>query len=177
MLDHLITSRTRIKLLIKFFSNKNSKGYLRNLAEEFKESTNSIRVELNRLSDAGYLKSEEDGRTILYRANDRHPIFNELQAVVRKYLGLDRIVSEIVEKLGDLQFAFITGDYAKGLDTGIIDLVLVGSVDEDRLKRLVKKAEELISRRIRYLVLDKPEYSKLKSKLNPDKALWLWGEE
>lgn len=97
--------------------------------------------------------------------------------MVRKYLGLDRIVSEIVEKLGDLQFAFITGDYAKGLDTGIIDLVLVGSVDEDRLKRLVKKAEELISRRIRYLVLDKPEYSKLKSKLNPDKALWLWGEE
>ena len=109
------------------------------MASEFKESTNSIRVELNRLSEAGYLTSEEDGRTVLYQANQKHPIFSELQAVVRKYLGLDRIVSEVVEKLGDLKSAFITGDYAEGKDSGIIDLVLVGEVDEDRLKRLIKK--------------------------------------
>ncbi len=177
MLDHLITSRTRIKLLVKFFSNKNSKSYLRNLAAEFKESTNSIRVELNRLSEAGYLTSEEDGRTVLYQANQKHPIFSELQAVVRKYLGLDRIVSEVVEKLGDLKSAFITGDYAEGKDSGIIDLVLVGEVDEDRLKRLIKKAESLIHRRVRYLIVDQDEFKDLKKQLLPEKAIWLWGEE
>ena len=66
MLDSLITSKTRLKLLIKFFMNPGTRAYLRELAKEFNESTNSIRVELNRLSDAKFLSSENAGRTIEY---------------------------------------------------------------------------------------------------------------
>jgi DNA-binding transcriptional ArsR family regulator len=163
--------------LVKFFSNKNSKSYLRNLASEFNESTNSIRVELNRLSDAGYLKSKESGRTILYQANEKHPIFSELQAVVRKYLGLDKLVSDLVEKLGDVKMAFVTGDYALGKDTGIIDLALVGNIDQENLNRLVKKVEKLIRRRIRYLIIEPREFKRLKKQLHSHEAIWLWGEE
>ena len=177
MLDHLITSKTRIKLLVKFFSNKNSSAYLRSLANEFGESTNSIRVELNRLSDAGYLNAKESGRTILYQANDKHPIFSELQNVVRKYLGLDKIVSDVVQKLGDVRFAFITGDYAAGQDSGIIDLVLVGKVDISRLQSLSKKVEKLIHRKIRYMVLSDKEYREMEPRLNSDQAIWLWRNE
>ena len=57
MLDSLITSKTRLRLLIKFFLNIANKGYLNGLANEFGESTNSVRKELNNLSSAGYLKS------------------------------------------------------------------------------------------------------------------------
>ena len=52
MLDTLITSKTRVKLLMKFFLNPGTRAYLRELASEFDESTNSVRVELNRLSEA-----------------------------------------------------------------------------------------------------------------------------
>lgn len=174
MLDKLITSKTRVKLLLKFFSNKHSKAYLRGLAEEFGESTNSVRLELNSLSKAGYLLSTENGRTIEYHANTNHPLYPELKKLVHKYLGLDNIVENIVKKLGNVEMAFVTGDYAKGKDTGIIDLVLVGEINEKNLQKLIVKAEEAISRKIRSLVLTASEYEALHKTLSPEKALWLW---
>ena len=57
MLESLITSKTRLRLLIKFFLNIANKGYLNSLANEFGESTNSVRKELNNLSSAGYLET------------------------------------------------------------------------------------------------------------------------
>ena len=71
MLDTLITSKTRVKLLMKFFLNPGTRTYLRELAAEFGESTNSVRVELNRLSKGKLLSSEYAGRTIEYRANSK----------------------------------------------------------------------------------------------------------
>jgi hypothetical protein len=139
MLDSLITSKTRVKLLLKFFSNKNSTAYLRSLATEFGESTNAVRHELNNLSNAGFLLSKPNGRTIEYNANTKHPLYPELKSLVHKYLGLDKIVENVVHKLGDVKMAFITGDYADGHDSGIIDLVLVGEVNDANLKDLVIK--------------------------------------
>ena len=54
MLDSLITSKTRLRMLIKFFINTANKGYLNGLATELGESTNAIRKELNHLQGAGY---------------------------------------------------------------------------------------------------------------------------
>ena len=56
MLGELITSKTRIRLLLKFFINIANHGYLNSLANEFGESTNSVRKELNNLTSAGYLE-------------------------------------------------------------------------------------------------------------------------
>ncbi|MEQ8360327.1 MAG: ArsR family transcriptional regulator [Cytophagales bacterium] len=174
MLETLITSKTRIKLLVKFFSNAHSKGYLRSLANEFGESTNAIRLELNNLSEAGFLVSEEAGRTIEYRANSKHPLFPELKNLAMKYLGLDKIAEEVVQKLGDVKGAFIHGDYTKGIDSGLIDLVLIGHVNRDNLHRLVVKAEKMIKRKIRAMILSEEEFVGLKDKLEADQAIWLW---
>ena len=75
MLNKLITSKTRLRLLIKFFISQANRGYLNGLATEFKESTNSIRKELNHLSDAGYLEKYRDNNKIGYKANVNHPLF------------------------------------------------------------------------------------------------------
>lgn len=174
MLDSLITSKTRIKLLLKFFLNPETEAYLRELAKEFGESTNSIRIELNRLSAAKLLKSENSGRTILYRANVNHTMFQDLQTVVKKYVGLDRLVNNVVEKLGKVDQAFITGDYAKGNDTGIIDLVIIGDIDDAELLRLTRKTERLIGRKIRSLVITKKESMMLKKGLSLDNAFLIW---
>jgi hypothetical protein len=61
MLDSLVTSQTRIKLLKKFFLNSSTSAHLRGLESEFGESSNAIRVELNRFEDAGLLNSFPDG--------------------------------------------------------------------------------------------------------------------
>ncbi|MSP85673.1 MAG: ArsR family transcriptional regulator, partial [Flavobacteriaceae bacterium] len=47
MLKTLITSKTRLRILVKFFINSANHGHLRGLADEMQESTNAIRKELN----------------------------------------------------------------------------------------------------------------------------------
>jgi DNA-binding PadR family transcriptional regulator len=173
MIDSLITSKTRIKLLIRFFLNPNSKSYLRELANEFGESTNSVRVELNRLADAQILKSESEGRRKVYQANDKHPLFSDIQNIVKKTLGLDQLVERLTSQLGDLKQAFLVGDYAKGIDSGIIDLVLVGEVDKEYLDKLVTKTETLIHRKIRTLVLTEDEFENLREKQWKDQSVLL----
>lgn len=178
MIDSLISSKTRIKLLMKFFLNPDVTAYLRGLAEEFGESTNSVRVELNRLCAAGFLQdaSEEDsGRKKSYKANKSHPLFPELQRIVHKVLGIDRLIEGIVERLGNVQLALITGDYANGMDTGIIDLTLVGNIDRIYLNTLVEKVESLIARKVRTLVLSPGEYESLLCTLKPEESLFIWG--
>ena len=177
MLDTLITSKTRVKLLLKFFLNPGTKSYLRGLATEFGESTNAIRVELNRLTEAKLLKSVNSGRTVEYRANKQHSLFKDLQSVVKKFVGLDKVAEELAAKLGDIQAAYVIGDYAKGNDSGLIDLVLVGQVDDEKLKEVTEKTENLIDRKIRTLVLAPTDLEKLQSRLDIEHALFIWGKE
>ena len=176
MLNTLITSKTRINLLLKFFLNPGTKAYLRELAVEFGESTNAVRVELNRLTDAKLLKSSNLGRKIIYRANNKHNLFQDIQNVVRKYVGLDQLVEDLVKRLGSVEKAFVIGDYAKGIDSGLIDVVLVGNVNIDTLEKFVDKTGSLINRKIRPLVLDRIEFQKLKLRLDIDNALLIWNK-
>ena len=174
MIDTLISSKTRVKLLLKFFLNSANKAYLRNLEAEFGESTNGIRVELNRLSEAGLLESAAEGKTIRYKANHGHPLFPELKAIVGKYTGLDALAQQVFQRLGDLQAAYLVGDYAQGKDSGIIDVVLVGKVDEPALSQLVQKAEGLISRRIRCLTVSPQEWQALLDKRTFERPMLAW---
>jgi len=174
LLDSLITSKTRIKLLLKFFSNSETQAYLRGLADELGESTNAVRVELNRLTRAGLLEKSNDGRTKLYQANTKHTLFPELHNLVKKYLGIDQLIDNVLSKMGTIEVAFITGDYASGIDSGIIDLVIVGKIERDFLQQLLDKAEEMIKRKIRVLVLSQEDLVRLKDRLNIEKALVIW---
>jgi DNA-binding transcriptional ArsR family regulator len=163
-----------LKMLLKFFTNSASSAYLRGMAEEFGESTNSIRHELNNLSKAGYLISSEDGRTILYRANTAHPLFKEVKNLIHKYLGIDEIIENVVKKLGDLKAAYIIGDYAQGKDSGTIELLLVGAIDNEYLQRLVEKAKGLIKRDISVNHIDVQSFEDNKDVYSD--ALLVWRE-
>ena len=175
MLEALITSKTRIKLLVKFFLNRSNAAWLRHLETEFGESTNAIRVELNRFEQAGLLGSFMQGNKKLYRANASHPLYDEIHRLVIKYTGMDHIVEQVAEKLGDLEKVFLTGDFAHGHDNGVIDLVFIaGGLDMAYLARLVDKAEKMIDRRIRYMVCTRDEYKTLPPFSAPGDVLLLW---
>jgi DNA-binding transcriptional ArsR family regulator len=176
MLEALITSKTRVRLLVRFFLNPTMKAYLRQLADEFGESTNSVRVELNRLTEAGILESEADGNVINYKAKESHPLFLEIRSIVSKMTGLDSIIEWVIQRLGDLDFAYIIGDYAKGKDSGVIDVILVGKVDKLYLTELIEKAEDLVQRKIRYLVMNQVELENYKHK-NEEPILLLWSKQ
>ena len=156
MLNQLITSKTRLRLLIKFFISQANRGYLNGLASEFNESTNAIRKELNHLSDAGYLEKFKDENKVSYKANISHPLFEVLQKVVFKHLGLEEIVERVLERMGPVHKILLIGDYAKGLDTGTIDVLLVGKkLNTEYIEALEKKVEDLIERKVNFYLTSK----------------------
>ncbi len=153
MLETIITSKTRLNLLIKFFVNIANTGYLNSLANEFGESTNSVRKELNNLSKAGYLKKHEDSNKLIYSANTKHPLFETLQSIVRKHLGIEDLVNKILVNIGDIEKIILLGDYAKGIDSGIVEVLIVGKkINRIYLDEIQPKIEKKIKRKINFMV-------------------------
>ena len=156
MLNSLITSKTRLRMLIKFFVSAANKGYLNGLANEFNESTNSIRKELNNLSDAGYLLKSKQNNRVIYNADIKHPLFKVLQKIVRQDLGLEEIVETVISRMGDVDIIALTGDYSKGIDSGIIEIVVIGGdVNNDYLENIKSKIKDKISRDVDFIIAKK----------------------
>lgn len=174
MIDALISSKTRIKLLLKFFLNSHATAYLRSLESEFGESSNGIRVELNRLENAGLLVSSSVGNKKVFQANTAHPLFTDIHNIIMKYIGFDQIIENVIQRLGDVQRVYLVGDFSKGVDSQIIDLIFFGSFDKNYLLELIGKAEQLIKRRIRYLLYDEQDMEGMDWSRYAPEPLLLW---
>ena len=143
-------------MLIKFFVSAANHGYLNGLANEFNESTNSIRKELNNLSSAGYLLKSKENNRIIYNANTSHPMFEVLQKIVRRHLGLEDIVETVIDKIGDVDQIALTGKYAEGIDSGNIEIIINGSkVNNDYLENIKPKIKKKIGRQVSFLLNQK----------------------
>jgi len=173
-LSAIIPSRMRVQILVRLLLNPGVRAYLRGLATEFNVSPNAVRTELNNLRKHKVLTSERDGRNIYYRANTGHPLFPELSSMVRKITGIDELVKSVVDRLGNLEAAYLVGDYARGADTGIIDVVLVGEIDRVQLDDFVAKTEAYIERKIRSLILTREEFERLHGTNGFKPILQLW---
>ena len=156
MLGELITSKTRLRLLIKFFVSQANRGYLNGLASEMGESSNSIRKELNHLHDAGYLDKVKNDNKIEYQANTKHPLYDILRKVVLKHLGLEDIVETVLERMGNVKKIVLVGDYAEGNDTGNIEVFLIGKeLNMEYIAQLEDKIEDLIGRKVSFYLASK----------------------
>ena len=83
-------------------------------------------------------------------------------------------MNSIITRLGNLEKAFLIDDYAEGKDTGVIDLLLVGDIDQYHLNDLSRKTERYIKRKIRSLVLTEQELSDFLPKLKNRPSLLIW---
>jgi hypothetical protein len=178
MINTLITSQTRIKLIKKFFLNSSTKAHLRGLESEFGESSNGIRLELNRFEKAGLLHSLRDGNKKVYQANCNHPLFWDIHNIIMKDTGIDLVIEKVIHRIGDLVCVYLTGDFARGKDSPVIDLILVGDkIDREYLARKVMQAEELVGRKVSYVVLNPGEAIKHLQEVKPADLLPLWNNK
>ena len=155
LLGPLITSKTRLKLLLRFFLNQNLSGYLQGLSKELDENTNSIRVELNRLEEAGLLSSELQGRRKLYQVNLAHPLTSDLTSIVRKVAGIDSLVDKVVDNLPGFSQVWICGALARGIQGDSIDCVLIGTdLNSKYIAGLSARVKELTGKKVNTQVLE-----------------------
>ena len=94
--------------------------------------------------------------------------------MARKSLGVDQVIESVVTRLGRLEKAYLLDDYALGKDTGIIDLLLVGEIDNFHLHDLSKKTERYLKRKIRHLVLTEEEFLRFQKDFKDRPSLLIW---
>jgi hypothetical protein len=177
MIEALISSKTRVKLLFKFFLNSSTKAHLRGLETEFGESSNAIRLEINKFEQAGMLKSELVGNKKVFQANAEHPLFRELHNILLKHVGLDRVIENVIERLGEVRSVFLIGDFSKGMDSNIIDLIFIGNIDKSYLIELIEKTEKLVKRKIRYIIYNDEECKSFDPSMLDPRPLLIWSKD
>ena len=143
-----------MKLLIRFFLNQGIDGYLQGLSRELEENTNSIRVELNRLEQAGFLAFEYKGRRKIYRVDTSHPLASDLTSIVRKVSGIDTLVDRVVSNLPGLTQVWICGPLARGLQSDTIDCLLIGEgLNQRYIQGLSAKVNNITGKKVNIKVL------------------------
>lgn len=178
MLSSLITSHTRIKLLKKFFMNSCTKAHLRGLESEFNESSNGIRIELNRFEAAGLLTSTRVGNRKFYQANKNHTLYNDIHNIILKETGIDRVIENVIHRIGKLQFVYLTGDFATGKEGREIKLILVGeNINTAYLDKKVAQAENMVGRKVSYILIDSADAKRQLINYKPQNLLQLWNND
>jgi hypothetical protein len=161
LIDQLFSGKIRLKLLARLLLNPSSQVYLRQLERDLNVSSNTVRLELNKLSEMKLISSleAEESKIKKYIANTAHPLYSNLRSIILKYVGVDQLLEEVFYKLGELEEVFLTGEFANGIETPFIDLVLVGDIDRDYLNKLVERAEKLLNKKIRIAVYSKNKFT------------------
>ncbi len=154
MIETLIQGKIRVKLLTKLFLNPNNVVYLRGLEKEFGVSSNTVRLELKKLSSVNLIETVENSENNQkqYRANPEHPLFDNLRGFILKQFGLDALIEKVFDRIGQVEQVYLTHDWAEGKTGPFMDLVVVGKVDQLYLHDLIRKAEPILQRKIRVAV-------------------------
>ncbi len=154
-LDILLNGKIRIKLLTRLLLNPASRVYLRGLEKDFGVSSNTVRLELNKLSELKLIEVDESVSAVKqYKANPNHPMFSTLRSFIMKQIGLDSLIEEVFRKLGAVESVFLTNDWAEGKESPFVDLVVVGNVNKTYMNKLVDHVEKVIQKKIRAAVYE-----------------------
>lgn len=161
ILSSLFSGKIRVALLTKLILNPVSKVYLRGLERDLCVSSNTVRLELNKLQEMRLIQIQEEDKNSkvkYYMVNQAHPMFQSLRGVILQFAGLDQIVDQIIKKIGNLDQVYLTGELAEGKNSPFVDLVMVGNVDRQYLYQLIEKVEPLINKKVRVGVFGKDEF-------------------
>lgn len=163
MLEALLGSKLRAKVLGWLFSHPDERYFVRQLSALVKEDSTNVSRELARLEKTGILVSTTEGRQKYYQANRQSPLFNELHGLMLKTVGVADIIKKALEpRRADIKLAFIFGSVAKKAEDRFsdIDLLVVGDITFGDVVDLISTAEEALSRELNPVVYTLTEFNK-----------------
>ena len=162
MLNLLTKSRIRRKIILLFVYNQEKEFYLSEIARHVKTSAGTAQRELNRLRRMDFVSFKKRGNLSLYRLNRAFSLLGEIEAIIRKTVGIEVMLGDELRKVKGVSFAFIFGSYAKGRlrSDSDIDLYVVGRPDEDDVYRAVRSVEDTVGREINYHIASEDEFAR-----------------
>ncbi|MFA5070546.1 MAG: winged helix-turn-helix domain-containing protein [Patescibacteria group bacterium] len=158
MLEHLFGSRTRVKLLSLFLVNEDKPYFIREIGRKIKEHINSTRRELSNLEKIGLVRSFGQRRKKYYQVNKDFLLYSELKSLIFKsQVFLEKGFLNKVSRVGRVKLLILTGFFT-GLDDALTDILVVGSVNRRKMKKLIKDFQKNLDREIHYTVMSKKEF-------------------
>ena len=162
MLEQLLGSELRARVIGWLFTHPDERFYVRQLAALLDKDSTNLSRELARLESLGILLSERDGRQKYYRTNPGSSVFVELKGLATKTAGVVDVLRQAVEGFGNqIDAAFVFGSFARQDETAAsdIDLVIIGDTDPVSLHGALAQAEEVLRRAINYTLVSREEYT------------------
>ena len=184
MLESIITSKARRKLLALLFMNPNKSFYMREISRKISEPTNAVSSELARLEKASIIVCQRKGRMHYYQANSRCPLYGELKSIIAKTAGIGDFIRQALGGSNSIRFAFIYGSYARGDEhlASDIDIMLIGKLRAEDVVGIFRKLESRFGREMNYSIYPPEEYLQNLDKgfiadVNKGKKIMLVGDE
>lgn len=168
-LKDFIISRVRVKLLMIFYGNPTEMYYVRQMTRQTGEEINAVRRELNRMEQAGIIKSEKRGNRLYYFVNTSYDFFEDLLGLVAKTTGLGEALRENRKKIGKIKFAMLSGAFVRYKDRTPedVDLLVVGEVVVPELALIVSQEENVRQTEINYTIMTEEEFIFRKNRRDP----------
>ncbi len=148
----LFKSKIRKKILARFFADESRKFYINEMARIVNTSQGTCRRELNNLTDAGLLASSRTGNLLYYEINKDSPFHDEFRSIIQKTIGIEAVIKGKLQGLKGVTYAFLFGSYVKKefKPESDIDIVIIGTVNEDHLVKIFRDVERSTGREINY---------------------------
>lgn len=168
LLSKIFSSEVRVKLLAFFFAHPTEEYHINGLAKLLEISPSSLQGALYALEESGILESRKEANLRYFKVNENSPIYDELKKIILKTVGLGDMLRENLSTIGEIQYAFIYGSFARGdeRESSDIDLMIIGSPDEGKLLDVIRESESILQRVINYTIYSLEEWSKKKAEGN-----------
>ncbi len=169
MLEAIISSKTRVKLLTLFVLSPEREYYVREIVRMTEENINAVRRELANLESFGLISGIKKGNLQYYTVNRDFFLYEDLQRILLKTEGVAQVIKEQITNLKTIDCMFIYGSFATGKAgaKSDIDLFIVGDLDENQLIPLIHESERAINREINYTLMHRDEMRKRKRTGDP----------
>lgn len=170
LLDDIIISRVRVKILTFFLSNPGMIFHVRDIVRRLDEEINAVRRELGHMEKAGMVSKEQRANRLFYMFRKDYPLFYELMELIGKTSGLGADLLKNKVKLGKIKYAMISGRYLRGVQKKSatdVDLLIVGNVVLPELAQIVKAEEVRRERELNYTVMTEDEFQFRKRRRDP----------
>jgi predicted nucleotidyltransferase len=145
----LLFGQTRGRVLALLYGAADEPLFVRQIARQVETSVGTVQRELNLLADAGLIKRSTVGNQVFYQANQEHPEYPELQALLAKTTGVFQMLKTALAPLSPrINLAFVYGSVARGEEkaTSDIDLMVIGAISLDEVLDAVGPVEKQLRR-------------------------------
>jgi len=172
MLENIIPSKTRRKILELFFQKPNENFYLRRVVRELNEEVNAVKRELDILVEEKLLLKEKRLNKVFYTLNKNYLFYDEFLRIFTKSGPILQMIYKNLSRLGKIKYISVSSRFAKRLPVKEEEIyfLYVGVIVLKELEILMKKAEEIFQAPINYTVMTEEEF--VFRKKNNDPFIW-----